>query len=150
MKIKFGISLFFANLSTDFDFEYRLTRITGTLHKDIGAFVVVSGWILLVMRNISDKICRENQNTHFVLSKFFIFPDIRALYRIKWKNVVQPEGAQVTIYSGADKSLARPTSHCILFDAENISCDSSLVIYVYIYIYIYIYMCVYIYIYIKY
>ena len=33
------------------------------------------------------------------------------------------------IYSGADKSLARPTSRCILFDGENISFDASLVIY---------------------
>jgi len=31
-------------------------------------------------------------------------------------------------YSGADKSLARPTSRCILFDGENISFDASLVI----------------------
>jgi len=29
---------------------------------------------------------------------------------------------------GADKSLARPTSRCILFDGENISFDSSFVI----------------------
>jgi len=36
----------------------------------------------------------------------------------------------------ADKSLARPTSRCILFDGENISFDASLVIYIYIYIYI--------------
>jgi hypothetical protein len=33
-------------------------------------------------------------------------------------------------YRGADKSLARPTSRCILFDVENISFDSSLVIYI--------------------
>jgi hypothetical protein len=31
-------------------------------------------------------------------------------------------------YRGADKSLARPTSRCILFDGENISLDASLVI----------------------
>ena len=30
---------------------------------------------------------------------------------------------------GADKSLVRPTSQCILFDGENISFDASLVIY---------------------
>ena len=30
---------------------------------------------------------------------------------------------------GTDKSLARPTSQCILFDGENISFDASLVIY---------------------
>ena len=33
-------------------------------------------------------------------------------------------------YRGADKSLARPTSRCILFYGENISFDVSLVIYV--------------------
>ena len=35
---------------------------------------------------------------------------------------------------GADKSLARPSSRCILFDGENISFHVSLVIYIYIYI----------------
>jgi hypothetical protein len=39
---------------------------------------------------------------------------------------------------GADKSLARPTSRCGLFDGENISFDAIL-FYIYIYIYIYIY-----------
>jgi hypothetical protein len=34
------------------------------------------------------------------------------------------------MYSGADKSLARPTSGCNLFDGENISFDASLVIYI--------------------
>jgi hypothetical protein len=34
------------------------------------------------------------------------------------------------VYRGADKSLARPTSRCILFDGENISFDASLVIYI--------------------
>ena len=34
------------------------------------------------------------------------------------------------LYWGADKSLARPTSRCILFDGENISFDASLVIYI--------------------
>jgi hypothetical protein len=32
-------------------------------------------------------------------------------------------------YRDADKSLARPTSRCILFDGENISFDASLAIY---------------------
>jgi hypothetical protein len=36
--------------------------------------------------------------------------------------------AIVAMYRGADKSLARPTSRCILFDGENISFDASLVI----------------------
>ena len=32
---------------------------------------------------------------------------------------------------GADKTLARPTSRCILFDGENISFDTSLFLYIY-------------------
>ena len=38
---------------------------------------------------------------------------------------------ETSAYSGADKSLARLTSRCILFDGENISFDASLVIYIY-------------------
>ena len=34
------------------------------------------------------------------------------------------------IYRGADKSLARPHYHCILFDGKNISFDASLVLYI--------------------
>jgi hypothetical protein len=48
-------------------------------------------------------------------------------------------------HRGADKSLALPTSQCILFDGKNILFDgknilfdASLVLYIYIYIYIYI------------
>ena len=37
------------------------------------------------------------------------------------------------------KSLARPTSRCILFDGENISFDASLLIYIYNVSTIYIY-----------
>jgi len=33
------------------------------------------------------------------------------------------------LVEGTDKSLARPTSRCILFDGENISFDASLVLY---------------------
>jgi hypothetical protein len=32
------------------------------------------------------------------------------------------------LYRGADRSLVRPTSRCILFDGENISFDANLVI----------------------
>jgi hypothetical protein len=40
------------------------------------------------------------------------------------------EEAPGSLYRGADKSLAQPTSRCILFDGENISFDASLVTYI--------------------
>ena len=49
------------------------------------------------MRNVSDKICTENQNTHFVFSKFF-FLESRAFYEIMWKNTVEPDRPQMTIW----------------------------------------------------
>ena len=53
-------------------FDSNLTRIMGTLHEDICTFVTISCWILLRIRNVSDKSCRENQNTHFMYSNFFL------------------------------------------------------------------------------
>jgi hypothetical protein len=37
------------------------------------------------MKNISDKNCKENQNTSFVFNKLF-FPENRAIYGIMWKK----------------------------------------------------------------
>ena len=38
------------------------------------------------MRNVSDKSCRENQNTQFVFSDLFF--ENRTVYEIMWKNIV--------------------------------------------------------------
>ena len=38
----------------------------GTLHEDLRAFMIIFRLIFPRMRNVSDKSCRENQNTHFV------------------------------------------------------------------------------------
>jgi hypothetical protein len=45
-------------------------------------------------------------------------------------NFATPSLLTAKQYRGADKSLARPTSLCILFDGENVSFDASLVIYI--------------------
>jgi hypothetical protein len=50
------------------------------------------------------------------------------------KSTICVQSAVGWCYRGAEKSLARPASRCILFDGENISFDVSLVIYIYIYI----------------
>jgi hypothetical protein len=47
------------------------------------------------MRNVSDKGCTENQNTHCVLNNFF--PENRAVYEIMWKNIVETGRPQMTI-----------------------------------------------------
>jgi hypothetical protein len=45
--------------------------MTGTLHEAQYTFVIMSRSVLLRIRNVSDKSCRGNQNTHFVFNKFF-------------------------------------------------------------------------------
>ena len=55
--------------------------MTGTVHEDMCQFRI-SRTVLLRMRNVSNKSCRENQNTHFV----FFFEN-RAIYEVMWKNI---------------------------------------------------------------
>jgi len=43
----------------------------GTLHEDQYSFLIISYPFLLRMRNVSDKSCGENQNTHFMFSNLF-------------------------------------------------------------------------------
>ena len=52
---------------------FSVTRITGPLHEDVCEFVTVCGWVMLRMRNVADRICTENQNTHFVFSNFKLY-----------------------------------------------------------------------------
>jgi hypothetical protein len=58
-----------------------------TLHGDLCTFVKISHQILLRMRNVSDNICRENQNIHFIFNNFF--SENRAVYEKMWKNIVE-------------------------------------------------------------
>ena len=37
----------------------------GTLCENLCTFVIISHWILVRIKNVSDKSCNENQNTHF-------------------------------------------------------------------------------------
>ena len=56
----------------------------GTLREDRYTFMTIPRSFLITMRNVSDKSCTENQNTHFVFSNFP--PENRAVYEIMWKK----------------------------------------------------------------
>ena len=43
------------------------------LHEDLCTFMMLSRWILPILWNVSDKICRENRNTYFMINDFFFF-----------------------------------------------------------------------------
>jgi len=57
------------NVLRKFKLYLDLTRITGTWREDLCPLTNMSRRILL--RNTSDKICRENQNTHLIFNNFY-------------------------------------------------------------------------------
>ena len=56
-------------------------------------FLIIYGPFLLRMRN-----CRENKNTHFVLSNSFSSFENRSVYEIAWKNIVERDRPRMTIW----------------------------------------------------
>jgi hypothetical protein len=84
ISIKLNVWIFFENPFRKFKFRYTQTIIRGTLREQQYTLSITSCSVLLRMRNISEKHCRENQNTHFVFSNcFFIFLKSGPL----WDNV---------------------------------------------------------------
>ena len=61
------------NLSKKFKFHYKLTRIMCTLLEELHVctFTRIRRCIPFKMRNVSDIICRENHNIHFMVNNFF-------------------------------------------------------------------------------
>ena len=66
--------------------------------RPIYVFLIISRSFILRIRNVSDKRCRENQNTHFVFSNFFFIRKMCCL-SIMWKNSVQRGRPQIKIWS---------------------------------------------------
>jgi len=73
------------------------------------------------MRNISGKICRENENTHLLCLITFFFEN-RAVYEITLKkNTVEPDNPQMTIWlmriaCWIPKSTNKHSEHELLID----------------------------------
>ena len=82
-------------MSRKLKFHYNLTTITGTLHEDRCKFLTISRSVLLRMRNVLYKSCRENQNTFCVQYPFF---ENRAVFEIMWKNILELSRPQMTIW----------------------------------------------------
>ena len=66
-------------------------------HEDLCMFMTVPRRVILRMRNVSDESCREYQNTLFVCNNLF-FTENHAIYEVIWKNMVEPDGPQMTIW----------------------------------------------------
>ena len=76
--IKFYIWIFCETLPENSSF-IKTDKSNGYLTRKICIFMIISCWILLTTRNVSEKSSRENHNTHFMLSN--IFPKIEPFRR---------------------------------------------------------------------
>jgi hypothetical protein len=76
-----------------------MTRKTGTLHEDQYTFLIISHSFLLTMRNVSETFV-QNIRTLILCSVNFYFKN-RSLYEILWKNIVEPDRTQKTIWRTA-------------------------------------------------
>jgi len=68
-----------------------VTRITGTLHVEGYTFMNVSRLVFLRMRNISKLWGKSKHNFNYNTSS----SEIRAVYDIMWKNMVEPYRPQI-------------------------------------------------------
>jgi hypothetical protein len=77
--LMFRFFLFWKNLIKIFKFYKNLSGIKGTSHEDLCTFIIISRWITISSRSVSDKRCRGNQNTHFGYCNFMpkILPFMR-------------------------------------------------------------------------
>ena len=57
--------------------------------------MIISRSVLPSMRNVADKSCRENQNTHYLVSNIF---RNRAVYELMWKATVELDRPQMIIW----------------------------------------------------
>ena len=73
-----------------------------TLHQVSCASMITCRWILFRMRNVLDKSCVENANTHFMSNNLFLFSKIMSL----WDNVeklVEADRLHKKIYRCAEE-----------------------------------------------
>jgi len=65
--------MFFENMSRKSKIHYNRTKETGTSLEDQYIFFILSRSVLLRMRNVWDRNCRENQNTLFMYYNVLFF-----------------------------------------------------------------------------
>ena len=69
-----------------------------TLHEYVCTFMIIPCIIVLRLRNVLDKNCRENKNILFIFSNFLkILPPMRLM----WENMVEVGWSQMTVQYGA-------------------------------------------------
>ena len=81
--MKVDIWVFFEKTVEKIQVSLKSDKNNGTLHEDQYTILIISHSLLLRMRNVSDKIHKGNQDTHFVFSNFFFQKSCRLRYNVE-------------------------------------------------------------------
>jgi len=79
----------FRKLLRKFKIHYIRKIITCNLYEDNWKFLIISRSFPFRMRNVSEEICKGNQNARVVFSNVF---QSRAFYHIMWKITAERSG----------------------------------------------------------
>ena len=66
------------------------------MHKNQYTFLIITHLVLLRIKNVSYKSCRENQSTHFLFNNFFFRKSYRLWDNVQ-KNILERGRPQMTI-----------------------------------------------------
>jgi hypothetical protein len=94
--IKFDIRVFFVNLSRNSQVSLKYDKNNGYFTSRPIYIFDLSPSIFLRTRNVSDKSCREIQDTRVKFS--YISSENRVVYGVLWKNIVGPGRPLMTIW----------------------------------------------------
>jgi hypothetical protein len=64
----------------------------------------------LTLTSVSDKSCRQNQNTHFMFNNFSF--ENRFFYKVKWKNMAHPDRPQMPTIEGYTHTHRIRNTYC--------------------------------------
>jgi hypothetical protein len=98
------------------NFVKNLTRIMGTLHEDRYTFMIISHWILLIIRNVSDKYLEKNHTFYSIEQKKIVFPKIVPL-----RDNVKRSGTPG--HATADNIIRRMHFSCLKTKAKDLSSE---------------------------
>jgi hypothetical protein len=95
--MKVDILIFYLKSVEKIRVSLKSDNNNGTVHVGKYTFLIISHSVRLRMRNVSDKSCRGNQNARFILNNIHFFEN-PAFYGIMWRNMLQPDRPQNTIW----------------------------------------------------
>jgi len=78
--------------------------------------MIISCRILIGIRNLSGRNCRENKNKRFMFNNLFFFFENRAAFEIMWKNMVEPDMPRMRNACWID-AATDTHSKCVIFIA---------------------------------